>query len=42
MVPIIAVVYPAARSTASVRYAVVVFPFVPVIPVSRMRSSGRP
>ena len=40
MVPISAVVFPAARSTESTRYPVVVLPFVPVIPVIAMRSSG--
>ena len=41
MVPIRAVVLPAARSMESIKYEVVVLPFVPVIPVRTMRSSGR-
>ena len=42
MVPISAVVCPAARRTESVRNAVVVLPLVPVIPQISMRLSGLP
>jgi hypothetical protein len=40
IVPTSAVVFPAARNTASIRNVVVVLPFVPVTPVSFSLSSG--
>ena len=40
MVPTNAVVSPAARRMESIRYVVVVFPFVPVTPMTFRRRSG--
>jgi hypothetical protein len=42
VVPMIPGVRPSARNTASSKYVVVVFPFVPVTPTTVIPSAGRP